>query len=129
MIVTPLPSIAGVPLVAEATAVPIPISPERGESGGCDLEYLGKSTFLTFGTDANAAIEDADAHPSTTHMGGTFTVVPMTIPAAIRDAVGAECAQSNSTSICNRFFESKRAVAPAIFDGPWLLPWTPCKTC
>src|ERR1700732_561808 len=129
MIVTPLPSIAGVPLVAEATAVPIPFSPERGESGGCDLEYFGRSTFLTLGTDANTAMEDVAAHPSTTHIGGTFTVVPMTIPAATREAVGAACAQSNSTSICSRFFASKRAVESAIFEGLELLPCAACTTC
>jgi hypothetical protein len=84
---------------------------------------------LTFGISANAAIEDVAAHPSMTHIGGTFTVVPMTIPAATMEAVGAGYAQSNSTSICSRFFESKRAVAPAICGEPELPRWAVCTTC
>jgi hypothetical protein len=122
MIATPFPSIAGVPLVADIIAAPSPIIPEWGDSGGCDLEYFGRSTFLTLGTDAKAAIDAVAAQPSTTHKGGAFIVVPMTNPAAAKSAIGAGCAQSNSTSICSRFFESKRAVAPAIFDGLELFP-------
>jgi hypothetical protein len=117
IIATPFPSIAGVALVADVIGVPKLVIPNCGDSGGCDLEYFGRSTFLTFGTDANAAIDDVAAHPSMTHIGGTFTDVPMTKPAAIRDPVGVEYAQSNSTSIWSRFFASNRAVEPAIVEG------------
>src|SRR5208283_43235 len=99
MMVMPFPSIAGVPLVVNTAVLPLAVKSGCDGIGGCCLEYFGRSILLTLGRDASAGMDANGAQPSTTHIGGTFTVVPITIPAFINAALGAACVQSNSTSI------------------------------
>src|SRR5271170_4748944 len=99
MMVMPLPSIAGVPLADNAAGLPLAAPSERGETGGWCLEYFGRSILLMLGRDARVGMDATGTQPSTTHIGGTFTVVPITIPPLVSAAIGAGCVQSNLTSI------------------------------